>query len=238
MSNLMDESNYIGYFCILFVERVKMSNRKMDKVPLDAEWFKMVLRRKGVSVRSLGNADSENYVGWHEKTIRKAMQEGAISPKLLDAIGKKLDVYPPFLSGTDYAPALLFLNNKGDRDWLLKTYLSPERHPYSRKLQEDLGTYRHMMNTLLMHGVSEEQFKELDVQRRRNLFTQLDNVVTHVLLDFFENCRRMDDIDAVREWDWTSRSEVYDAMLPHWEETGEVTYDSPPDSDTSESWGD
>lgn len=194
-----------------------MSNRKMGKVPLETEWFKRVLRSKKVSVRSLGNTKSNYYVGWHEKTIRKAMRDREISEQLLDAIGMKLDVYPPYLSGSDYAPAFEFLEDEGDRKWLFETYLSPEQHPYAMKNQQELGTYRHVMNTLMMHGIKEEQFEQLDERERRRLFIQLDNAVTGVLLQHFDNCRRLDDVDMVREWDWTSKTEVYDAMLPRWE---------------------
>ncbi len=217
--------NLIMTLIIMYEIGVKMANRRVEKVPLDPEWFKWVLRQKRVSVRSLGDEGSVNYVGWHERTIRRAMLDGAISPKLLDAIARKLDVYPPYLSGTEYAPALGYLDDEDDREYLRSTYLSPEKHPYSMKLQEELGTYRHVMNTLMMHGVDENQFAELDDSERRRLFMRLDNAVTGVLLDFFPDCRRLDSVDEVREWDWTSKTDVYDAMLPHWEETGNVVYD-------------
>lgn len=198
-----------------------MANRKIEKVPIDRDWFIATLKAKGFSVRSLGNPDSDNFINWHEKTIRRALdsERPAMTPKLLDDIAKKIDVYPDYLAG-NYAWTLDVLDDEGARQHFMDTFMNPDNYPYIRKQQEDLSTHRHLLNTLLMHGIDEGQFKSLSQKDRDRLRHHLDLAITDVLKNYFPRCTTMERVDYIESFDWETEQDVIEAMFTYLEEHG------------------
>lgn len=198
-----------------------MANREIKKVPVDRDWFLETLKAKGVSVRSLGNPESDCYIGWHERTIRRALEGEApsISPDLLDAIAKKIDVYPDYLVGK-YAWTLGVLPDEGAKEHFRKNYMNPDAYRYRRKRQQALGTRRHLMNTLMMHGIQEERYYALDQSDRDSLFRRIDVATTNVLKDFFPESSKMELVDYVQDFEWETDRDVIEVMLDYLIEHG------------------
>lgn len=195
-----------------------MGNRKIGKSKLSKEWFKKVLKMKGVSIR--GICDNAGLgVGWNERTIRRALADGKISPDLLDEIARALDVHPDYLAGK-YAWTLDVLEDEGAKRYFLSTYLKPANYPYSKKEQESLGTRRYILNTLLMHGVDEEEYNTLDYSSQHLLYARLDNAVTNTLKAFFPGCSKMSAVDYAEAFEWQTDADVIEAMLDYLLENG------------------
>lgn len=200
-----------------------MANREIKKISIDRDWFVRTLKEKGVSIRSLGNPESDRYIGWHERTIRRALEGEApsISPDLLDAIAKEIDVYPDYLVGK-YAWTLDVLPGEGAKEHFRKNYMNPDAYSYRRKRQQALGTHRHLMNTLMMHGIEEGQYYALDQSDRDSLFRRIDVVTTNVLKDFFPDPSRMERVDYVQDYEWETDRDVIEVMLDYLIEHGLV----------------
>lgn len=50
------------------------------------------LNSRGISVRSLGNPNSDNYIGLSAKTIERGLKYEQMSEKTLDALSKIIDI--------------------------------------------------------------------------------------------------------------------------------------------------
>lgn len=68
-----------------------MANKPMAHIAVDPTIFKQELKSKGISIRSLGNPESPNYIGLHEKTIQKGLREGWFSIRTLNLLSKIID---------------------------------------------------------------------------------------------------------------------------------------------------
>jgi lambda repressor-like predicted transcriptional regulator len=85
-------------FLNIFERGTKMSNKTINKMPLNKERLLSILKEKGISLRSL---DRDPNLDACEKTIRRALTSGAISPTILNSIANYLGVDPNYLSGCD-----------------------------------------------------------------------------------------------------------------------------------------
>lgn len=74
-----------------------MANKKSKKEPFQWERFLAAKRRAKISITKLGSKDDG--IGWSEKTIRRAKADGKISPEILEALAKRLDIDPDYLRG-------------------------------------------------------------------------------------------------------------------------------------------
>lgn len=187
----------------------------------DVDWFKRVLKWKKVSIRSLGK--ERGGVVWTERTIRQSLQDDEISPGLLDAIAKKLDVHPNYLVGEySWTLDLPVMDEPGVRDNWIEHSLNPENYPYILLEQERLGSYRHLKNTLLIHDISEEDFKALDAKERHRVEFYLDRKTTELLRHWFPKAEFFDREDhyLAMEWGSDNPNDVYEALLPYLVERG------------------
>ena len=169
---------------------VKMNNAEADafEEKIDPEWFKWVIHRLDSSIRKLG-ADAD--IDRTEKTILRAVKSGTIRPELLDQIAKKLDVYPDYLAGR-YAWTLNLdiMKEEGVLDYWREHYLNPKQFPYKLAEQLRLGSYQQLIDTLLIHGISEAEYKGLNWDKRHELERELDRQTTRILNHWFPDHAR------------------------------------------------
>ena len=112
------------------------------------------------------------------------------------------------------------MDYEGVRDYWLENYLNPDHFPYILAEQQKLGSYRQLLNTLLMHGVTKEEFLKRSRPDRDKLADQLDLAITRVLKQWFPSCYRGDAVDYAEAMEWRDERDVYEAMLEYLEEKG------------------
>lgn len=139
-----------------------MGNKSTRKVPVNKNRFMEVLKLRNCSIRKLGDAYEE--IERTEKTIRRCLDRGEMSPDLLDKIAKYLNVHPDYLSG--------IYDTKTDRiedDFLRnmsKSFIKPEKYPYLLKAKDSIGYTSYFENILTMNDISMELFNSLPPEER------------------------------------------------------------------------
>ena len=164
-----------------------MANKEKTKVFIDRKCFEETLKLRNSSIRKLGQVTGG--VGWSEKTIRRALIDGQISPELLDDIAQYLDVDPEYLSGKYHRNA-----EKYEDQYIraLALYnLKAERYPYLLKQQRDkINGYllydRYLENILIIHNLSLEQFNNLPFEIRKKMQLDLEGSICSVLTRYFD----------------------------------------------------
>ena len=73
--------------------------RVETKASFDGKWFKRVLEMRDTSMYALGRPKESGGIGWNIRTIRRAVSEGAISPKLLNDLARALASSPRAVGG-------------------------------------------------------------------------------------------------------------------------------------------
>ena len=203
-----------------------MGTKKMEKLRIDRDWFRWVLEQQGISIRSLGRDGSG--IGWSTKSVQRALNEGLISPDLLDAVAKRANVPPAYLAG-EYGWQLDVLPDDDSRDEYKRRYLRPEQHPYREAEQERLGIRGYIDATLLIHGVDKSEYEALDKGQRDKLFHLLDSKVTKVLSKWFPSCQPASFIEYREACAFETDNDVIEAMLDYLEDRGLATVSHPED---------
>lgn len=195
----------------------EMGTRKSEKAKIDSDWFRWVLSQCGASIRSLGDPDTG--IGWNERTLRRALSDGAISPDLLEAVAKRLNVHPDYLSGKD-AWTCECLPEDDARKVFLERYMRPEQHPYIDVEQERMGVDGYIKATLLMHGVDWSSYLQLSRGSREYLFSTLDEAVTSVLKRWFPDCEPARMVALREAYVFLTPQDVGEAMHDYYIERG------------------
>ena len=162
-------------------------NKKKIKVPIDRKCFEEALKLRNSSIRKLGKATDG--IGWSEKTIRRALIDGQISPELLDDIAQRFDVDPEYLSGKYHRNAEKY-EDPNTRALALYN-LKAERYPYILKQQrdkiDDHFLYdRYLENILIIHNLSLKQFNDLPFEIRKKMQLELEESICRVLIKYFD----------------------------------------------------
>ncbi|MCD8367157.1 MAG: hypothetical protein LUC48_03930 [Clostridiales bacterium] len=158
-----------------------MGNKKVQKVSINKERFLEVLHLRNCSIRKLGNAYEE--IGRTEKTIRRCLDAGEMSPDLLNRIAKYLNVHPDYLSGK--------YDEQADRiedsylRAMFKSFINPERYPYLLKARSDIEYKTYFENILNMNDISMEQFHELPPEERILFHKELVVAILEVISKHF-----------------------------------------------------
>lgn len=198
--------------------------KKKSKQPIDGKWLKDVIHRRGFSVRALTNPEREGSIPYDIRTVQRAIADNEISPQLLDEIAKAIDVYPDFLRGKYmWTLGLDVMELPEVRDHWLEHYLNPAYFPYRMHEQEQVGSRKHFMNTLLMHGVSEEEFGSLSRKEQKSLEHWLNVRVTETLRHWFPDTARLDQVDSSKDIEWETEADVIDTMYEWLDEKGYIT---------------
>ena len=164
-----------------------MANKKKEKVAFDRKCFEEASKLRNSSIRKLGKVTGG--IGWSEKTIRRALSAGQISPELLDDIARRFDVDPEYLSGKYHRNAEKY-NDPNIRALALYN-LKAERYPYILKQQrekiDDHFLYnRYLENILIIHNLSLKQFYDLPFEIRKKIQIELEESICRVLTKHFE----------------------------------------------------
>lgn len=158
-----------------------MANKETPKVPINRERFFEVLKKRGSSIRKLGEAYDQ--IQRTEKTIRRSLDEGKMPPDTLDRIARYLNVHPDYLSGA--------YDDKADRiedqflKELYKRTIDPDSYPYLLKSIDDIDYSRYFEDILTMNHISMEQFKKLDPVDRVLFRQQMVVAILSVIAKYF-----------------------------------------------------
>ncbi len=160
-----------------------MANKPSQKVPINKKRFLEVLRLHNCSIRKLGEAYDQ--IERTEKTIRRCLDNGGMSPDLLDRIAKYLNIHPDYLSGVYDAAADRYEDSYFRA--LFKSFIKPERYPYFLKEQSNLGYISYFKNILFMNNISIEQFNTLPPEERILFRQEIDVAILEVIEKHFAN---------------------------------------------------
>jgi hypothetical protein len=188
--------------------------KKKSKEHINGEWLKDVINRRGFSVRALTNPERVGSIPYNIRTVQRAIADNEITHQLLDSIAKAIDVHPDFLRGKYlWTLQMDIMKYQEVRGYWLEHYLNPNYFPYRMYKQEKLGSYRHFKNTLLMHGVSEGEYRGLPRKERESLMQCLNTHTTKILKHWFPNSAQDDYADYSDVYEWQNENDVYEAML-------------------------
>lgn len=166
----------------LVKEGTRMPKNTIHKEFVNKDIFIFFTNQKQSSIRKLGKLGICN-----ERTIRRSLNEGKMTASYLNQFAKALDIDPRLLSGqlhNDYAK----LQNSELKNALLAT-LTPERHPYFKKIQTELSKFS--MNTFLaklfsLFEISYEQFEKMEFDQQYNLQYELFNSIIPIMRKYFK----------------------------------------------------
>lgn len=169
------------------------------KIPVDKSVFMSIVKECGSSIIKLGKCEK---IDCTERTIRRSLNEGKMSPCFLDQIAKHLDVDSRLLSGELHKQAGAY------SDKFLRTIylaqLKAERYPYYRKRKADLD--KQPIGELLEHilslfEISISQFDKMDFESQyllqHDLFDALASVIRkHFTMDAYGR-KDMPDLERI-----------------------------------------
>lgn len=163
-----------------------MANKKSKKEPFQWERFLAAKRRAKISITKLGSKDDG--IGWSEKTIRRAKADGKISPEILEALAKRLDIDPDYLRGKyDHFYDLIADGfDEKQREIYLKKMLDPGRYPYYIGANQIKLYEGYMDGILMLHGISNRQYDELSPEKRKAFQIDIEKAVGTVIEKYFE----------------------------------------------------
>ena len=154
------------------------------KIPVDKSVFISIVKECGSSIIKLGKSEK---IDCTERTIRRSLNEGKITPCFLDQIAKHLDVDSRLLSGELHKQAESY------SDTFLRTVylaqLRAERYPYYRKRKADLNKQpiRELLEHILsLFEISISQFDSMDFESQYLLQHDLFDALVPVIRKHFK----------------------------------------------------
>jgi hypothetical protein len=162
--------------------RESMANKETPKIRVIRERLEEALRLRKTSIRKLGEIPE---IERTEKTLRRCLNKGEMTPDLLDRIGKYLNVDPDYLSGV-FGRGLDRIEDEHTRA-VLMSQLNADRFPYPtlKKEQLELGYERYFEEILIMHHISMTQFLNLPHEQRQELQLEIETAITSAIEKHF-----------------------------------------------------
>lgn len=159
-----------------------MGRRKIEKVPIDRSRFDEAVKRKGLSINKLNN---DKIIKVTEKTIRRALQAKEINPDILEKVGERLDVDPYWLMGKDKKFVSLVMTKANQQR--LRDSMKIENNPYNKNKYEcsQIDFEKHFQDTLILNGISYDEFKTLPEAKQHGFETELSLVTQMVVFKYF-----------------------------------------------------
>lgn len=161
-----------------------MPKGQIYKIPVDKTVFMSIVKKCNSSIIKLGKCKD---IDCTERTIRRSLNEGKMTPLYLDQIAKYLNVDSRLLSGELHKQA----NSYAD-DFLKKLYLAqlrPEKHPYYQKRKSDLTKQpisELLERTLALFEISLSQFESMDFESQYSLQHDLLDALVPVITKHFK----------------------------------------------------
>lgn len=162
-----------------------MRNKKIKKVPLDRACLMEALQLRNISIRRL---EKDSAFGWSSKSVERGIKDGEVSPELMDALGRYLDVDTDYLSGKYHHNAEKIKDEAVCA--ILKSGLNAHKFPYIRKQQrikyDNKFLYdRYLESILIIHDISMRQFDKMLFEKQKAFQLDLEDAVATVLLKHF-----------------------------------------------------
>lgn len=151
-----------------------MPKNKVKTIPVNKEVFMFILRSKNSSIRKLGAAPK---IESTDKTIRRALNNGEMRPKLVDQIASYLNVESSLLTGEKVKKAFS-AKNKVFKEMYLAPLFHLDKFPYFRDEQKEFQTIKKegpyetggiketMKRILSLFDVSYRQFEEMTFEQQ------------------------------------------------------------------------
>lgn len=161
-----------------------MPKGKIHKVPVNKQVFHTVVHECGSSTIKLGACKE---VQCTERTIRRALEEGKITPRFLDQIARYLDVDPRLLSGELHEQAKSYSD-----DFLRSIYLAQlkvKNYPYYRKRKSDLNQQpieELLEQILALFEISFLQYEDMEFEAQYHLQLDLLEALVPVIRKHFK----------------------------------------------------
>lgn len=129
--------------------------KESSDVKIIKKRFQDTINYRGISIRELGR---DEYIDRTEKSIRNYRDNESIPKDVLERIARRLNVEPAFLAG-DYDRLWDKIGGKiADYN---KVNLCPDDYPFFKAEQHTIEFNKHFKDTLIIHGISWEQYKSL-----------------------------------------------------------------------------
>lgn len=162
-----------------------MANKKIKKVPLDKNCLMEALQLNNISIRKLG---TDYNFGWSSKSIERGIKAGEVSPELLDALGRHLDVEPDYLSGKYHRTLKKISDDKVI--FYLKKDLCAKKFPYIKKQQGTMheGKFlydKYLEFILIIHDISTKQFDNMTFEQQKLLQLDIEDAIVPILMKHF-----------------------------------------------------
>ena len=173
--------------------------KESSDVKIIKKRFQDTINYRGISIRELGR---DEYIDRTEKSIRNYRDNESIPKDVLERIARCLNVEPAFLAG-DYDRLWDKIGGKiADYN---KANLCPDDYPFFKAEQHTIEFNKHFKDTLIIHGISWEQYKSLPPLQRIMLRRRLTLEQTRIISQYFDHDafgRSMKDILAYDESIW------------------------------------
>ena len=155
----------------------------IEKVPVNKSTFMSVVHECGSSIIKLGACGE---IDCTERTIRRSLNEGKMTPSFLDQIARHLDVDSRLLSGELHKQASSY-SDEFIRSIAL-AQLKAENYPYFRKQQSELNAQpieALWEQILALFDISFSQFEDMDFEARYLLQHDLLDALAPVIRKHF-----------------------------------------------------
>lgn len=163
-----------------------MPKGKINKIPVDKAIFMTIVRECGSSIIKLGKLSEVEENACTERTIRRALNNGEMTPRFLNQIARFLDVDPRLLSGELHKRA-----NSYSDEFLRSLYIAQlkvENYPYYRKRQLDLRKQpiESLLEQILsLFEISFLQFEDMNFEARYHLQRDVFEALVPVIRKHF-----------------------------------------------------
>lgn len=161
-----------------------MPKGTIEKIDIDKTIFMSIIKQCKSSIIKLGECEE---IECTERTIRRALNEGKMTPRFLDQIAKHLNVDSRLLSGELHKQACSY------KDDLIKNIclaqLRVEKHPYynQRKAELNKQPIEELLEQILsLFEISFSQFEKMDFESQYALQHDLFDALIPVIRKHFE----------------------------------------------------
>lgn len=162
-----------------------MAYKKSKKAPFDKNCVMEALHLRDCSIRKL---DDANGFGWSSKSVERGLRDREVSPDLLDALGKYLNVEPDYLAGKYHRECEKVKDPFIREIWMRE--LKAEKYPYilkqqKTKIEGKILYDKYVEYVLTIHDISIEQLNSMEKEKRRDFQIALEEAIAPLIIKYF-----------------------------------------------------